>query len=214
MYDGRSQEKWMNHFSSISIPHEFSDRSIKSVVMKEAIEALQGNRQKKTHRRASSTFDGSPPIPPKRRPPSRASKSLDENVFMGHLGCQRVPNRVRRESNKTSTAPEPSILQEAKGAPSPLKRVPPKATTSLAENEFKGKLSRQPPKTTKSLDEIDFMDILGLEPTKEIHSASEHEVKGKLGRQPPKAAKDLEESVFMGGLGRQPPKDSISAERN
>lgn len=194
---------------AISIPSEFSgNRSIRlrQMQMKESIEVLPGNHQKKTHRRASSTFDGSPPIPPKRRPPSRASKSLDGNVFMGQLGRQRVPNRVRRDSNNSGTAPEPSISQEAKGAPSPPKRVPPKKTKSLAKDEFKGKLGRQPHKATKSLDEIDFMGILNLQPKREIHSLSKLDVKGKLGRQPPKAAKSLEENVFMGGLGRQPPK--------
>jgi hypothetical protein len=100
---------------AIRIPSEFSgDRSIKMQQM-QMKESIEGNRQRKSQRRASSTFDGSPPIPPKRRPPSRASKSLDEKVFMSQLGRQRVPNRVKKENVR------PPIPQEG---PTPLKRVP------------------------------------------------------------------------------------------
>jgi hypothetical protein len=110
--------------------------------------------------------DGSPPIHPKRRPPSRASKSLDETVFMSQLGRQRIPDRVKKEDVR----------------PIPPKRRPPsRASKSLDETVFMSQLGRQripdrvkkedvrpiPPKrrppsrTSKSLDENVFMSQLG-----------------------------------------------------
>jgi hypothetical protein len=130
---------------AMRIPSEFSgDRSIKMQQM-QMKESIEGNRQKKTQRRASSTFDGSPPIPPKRRPPSRASRSLDENVFMSQLGRQRVPNRVKKENVR------PPIPQEAptppKRVPTPPKRVPPKVPLNIIKtldlDEFRRSLGRE-----------------------------------------------------------------------
>lgn len=196
---------------AISIPSEFSGRrSIKAqqMQMKDSKVVIPGSLQKKPLRRASSTFDG---IPPKRKPISRA-KSFDENDFIGQLGRQRVPHKVKKDDDKSPTLRPPT----------PPKRVSPKATTSLADNDFKDKFGRQLPKAMKSLVENEvrgkcgrqlpkvthyleenvFMGHLGRGPPKATHSLAENEFKERIGRIPPEAAESLEESCFKGQLGR------------
>jgi hypothetical protein len=125
----------------ISIPSQFSGDGSNSqqTQTKESKDVLTGNHQKKSHLRASSSFDDSPPASPKRQAP-RASKPLDENVLMGQLGHHRVPCKVYKDNDKSVMALEPPIPKKAKVAPTPPKREPPKATKTLTENEFKGKL--------------------------------------------------------------------------
>jgi hypothetical protein len=91
------------------------DISAKSKHMKETEDSLRSSQRKSSQPRSLHDL---PPIPPRKREPPKASKSLDENVFKSKLG-HNPPTLARRSP--------------------PQKRAPPKATKSFDGNELRRK---------------------------------------------------------------------------
>jgi hypothetical protein len=100
----------------IRIPSQRSgDKSMKSEMINQSKDVFTGKHKKKAKVRESLSFNGSSPIPPKRKL-LRAIKSFDERDFVEKLGRHQVPYK----SSKDGTASvEPPTAQKAKGAPTP-----------------------------------------------------------------------------------------------